>query len=197
MTSECPHRPEDEPEPIGMYQCPECGEMVVAGMHHPDYDREFTEEDHAVIQGLACWPDNHGAECFRGGFTDVGLAVTQGRACCIGNHGAACPRSAQAEPDWTDACVEMREMFDARERDDDADLGFRHPQETSIIMVKLMTSGDRADFREYLRLMESWGRYVVLRRPPEFSSLIDIRDAIAWAEGRACCIWDRPPADRT
>lgn len=25
-------------EPIGMFHCPECGEMVVAGMEHPDYD---------------------------------------------------------------------------------------------------------------------------------------------------------------
>lgn len=24
-------------EPIGMFHCPECGEMVVAGMDHPDY----------------------------------------------------------------------------------------------------------------------------------------------------------------
>ena len=24
-------------EPIGMYHCPECGEMVIAGMEHPDY----------------------------------------------------------------------------------------------------------------------------------------------------------------
>jgi len=25
-------------KPIGMFHCPECGEMVVAGMDHPDYD---------------------------------------------------------------------------------------------------------------------------------------------------------------
>ena len=24
--------------PIGMFHCPECGEMVVAGIEHPDYD---------------------------------------------------------------------------------------------------------------------------------------------------------------
>jgi len=27
-------------QPIGMFHCPECGEMVVAGMPHPDYDLE-------------------------------------------------------------------------------------------------------------------------------------------------------------
>lgn len=27
--------------PIGMFHCPECGEMVVAGMPHPDYDLIF------------------------------------------------------------------------------------------------------------------------------------------------------------
>lgn len=30
--------------PIGMFHCPECGEMVVAGMPHPDWD-EFYDED--------------------------------------------------------------------------------------------------------------------------------------------------------
>lgn len=25
-------------EPIGMFHCPSCGEMVIAGMPHPDYD---------------------------------------------------------------------------------------------------------------------------------------------------------------
>ena len=24
-------------QPIGMFHCPECGEMVVAGIEHPDY----------------------------------------------------------------------------------------------------------------------------------------------------------------
>jgi len=30
--------------PIGMFHCPECGEMVIAGMPHPDYsilDEDF------------------------------------------------------------------------------------------------------------------------------------------------------------
>ena len=25
-------------EPIGMFHCPQCGEMVLAGVPHPDYD---------------------------------------------------------------------------------------------------------------------------------------------------------------
>lgn len=32
-------------QPIGMFHCPECGEMVIAGMAHPDYAN--WEEDHA------------------------------------------------------------------------------------------------------------------------------------------------------
>lgn len=36
--NECPHDPRPLlDQPIGMYHCPECGEMVVAGMEHPDY----------------------------------------------------------------------------------------------------------------------------------------------------------------
>ena len=33
----CPHDPRETTGPIGMYHCPECGEMVVANMEHPDY----------------------------------------------------------------------------------------------------------------------------------------------------------------
>lgn len=35
----CPHDPSTIRGPIGMYHCPQCGEMVVAGMAHPDYDQ--------------------------------------------------------------------------------------------------------------------------------------------------------------
>lgn len=32
--------------PIGMFHCPECGEMVIAGMPHPIYDiLDLSEED--------------------------------------------------------------------------------------------------------------------------------------------------------
>ena len=34
---QCPHDPRETTGPIGMYHCPECGEMVLAGMEHPDY----------------------------------------------------------------------------------------------------------------------------------------------------------------
>ena len=26
--------------PLGMFHCPECGEMVIAGMAHPDYSED-------------------------------------------------------------------------------------------------------------------------------------------------------------
>lgn len=45
--------------PIGMFHCPECGEMVIAGMPHPDYsllddlsedewDGDLPEEDDEI-----------------------------------------------------------------------------------------------------------------------------------------------------
>ena len=33
----CSYKPELVTGPIGMFHCPECGEMVVAGAEHPDY----------------------------------------------------------------------------------------------------------------------------------------------------------------
>ena len=30
--------------PIGMFHCPECGEMVVASLPHPDYDALLDED---------------------------------------------------------------------------------------------------------------------------------------------------------
>ena len=33
----CLHDPRETTGAIGMYHCPECGEMVLAGMEHPDY----------------------------------------------------------------------------------------------------------------------------------------------------------------
>lgn len=35
---QCKHDPKETIGPIGMYHCPECGDMVLAGMDHPDYD---------------------------------------------------------------------------------------------------------------------------------------------------------------
>lgn len=32
-------------QPIGMFHCPECGEMVLAGQDHPDYDSIYDEID--------------------------------------------------------------------------------------------------------------------------------------------------------
>ncbi len=35
----CSYDPsQDPPAPIGMYHCPECGNMVVSGVPHPDWD---------------------------------------------------------------------------------------------------------------------------------------------------------------
>jgi hypothetical protein len=40
----CAHDPKQYAGmPIGMYRCPECGEMVIAGCDHTDYDGVFKE----------------------------------------------------------------------------------------------------------------------------------------------------------
>ena len=45
----CTHDPRETLGPIGMYHCPECGEMVIAGMEHPDYslldNQDLSEEE--------------------------------------------------------------------------------------------------------------------------------------------------------
>jgi len=45
--SECPHDPTQTFGPIGMYHCPECGEMQVAGFKHT---RILSEEDYEAIE---------------------------------------------------------------------------------------------------------------------------------------------------
>jgi len=37
-------------QPIGMFHCPECGEMVIAGMDHLDYS--LLDED-LIYEGIA------------------------------------------------------------------------------------------------------------------------------------------------
>ena len=38
----CPHDPQElKGEPIGMYHCPVCGEMVIAGLPH-EPEKDFT-----------------------------------------------------------------------------------------------------------------------------------------------------------
>lgn len=40
MPYQCPHDPRDlAGEPIGMYHCPHCGVMVIAGIPHPEVQR--------------------------------------------------------------------------------------------------------------------------------------------------------------
>lgn len=43
-------------QPIGMFHCPECGDMVLAGMDHPDYDnihakyQEYLDEKYEAFK---------------------------------------------------------------------------------------------------------------------------------------------------
>jgi hypothetical protein len=41
--SKCEHDPKLAEGPIGMYHCPECGDMVIAGIDHPDMEK-YEEE---------------------------------------------------------------------------------------------------------------------------------------------------------
>ncbi|HLF13223.1 MAG TPA: hypothetical protein VJA26_18640 [Gammaproteobacteria bacterium] len=48
MANKCPHDPRAlAGAPIGMYHCPECGEMVLAGLAHPT-DEDYREEREAM-----------------------------------------------------------------------------------------------------------------------------------------------------
>ena len=42
----CPYDPKEAHRAVGMHHCPVCGEMVIAGVPHPDYTMPYpTEED--------------------------------------------------------------------------------------------------------------------------------------------------------
>jgi transcription initiation factor IIE alpha subunit len=50
MSEECSFDPEPlENIPLGMFHCPECGEMVVGGFPHP---RPLTDEDFKRLEEL-------------------------------------------------------------------------------------------------------------------------------------------------
>lgn len=42
--NKCSHDPRNTTGAIGMYHCPECGEMVIAGFPHVDYDIEAHDD---------------------------------------------------------------------------------------------------------------------------------------------------------
>jgi hypothetical protein len=46
----CEYRPELVDGAIGMFHCPECGDMVLAGLEHPDYDSLFHFPDNLEEQ---------------------------------------------------------------------------------------------------------------------------------------------------
>jgi hypothetical protein len=51
MKAKCPFNPTIyKDKPIGMFHCPWCGEMVLAGILHVDYDEiEFEEEEYKTL----------------------------------------------------------------------------------------------------------------------------------------------------
>ena len=53
MANKCPFDPSVYINvPLGMFHCPECGEMVIAGMAHPDYSEDDSAPNNACT-GLA------------------------------------------------------------------------------------------------------------------------------------------------
>ena len=55
----CPHDPKTTKGPIGMYHCPNCGEMVIAGCEHPEIELPFPDAN-----GPDC--DNPNGPCYCG-----------------------------------------------------------------------------------------------------------------------------------
>ena len=56
-----------------VFNFPEWGEMVLAGVPHPGYDREFDESDWAIIGGRACkWFPGYREEDSAGRIDDDG-----------------------------------------------------------------------------------------------------------------------------
>lgn len=51
----CPHNPKETHPSVGMYHCPECGEMVIANMEHPDYSNiaELLNENNNISGGAS------------------------------------------------------------------------------------------------------------------------------------------------
>ena len=49
----CSHDPRETKGAIGMYHCPECGEMVVAGVSHP------FEAEESLMDGEESWYNSH------------------------------------------------------------------------------------------------------------------------------------------
>ena len=46
---DCKEKPEDISGPIGMYHCPDCGTMIVAGMRHPRVCGKCLAKEHSGI----------------------------------------------------------------------------------------------------------------------------------------------------
>ena len=65
--SQCSHDPRElAGQPIGMLHCPECGEMVVAGLEHPDYEPTTCECGYWSCgggRGCGDCPDCSGEHC--------------------------------------------------------------------------------------------------------------------------------------
>ena len=67
MANKCPFDPSVYVNvPLGMFHCPGCGEMVIAGMAHPDYSEDDSVPNN-VCTGLASI-----AVQDEGGSTDAG-----------------------------------------------------------------------------------------------------------------------------
>lgn len=56
--TKCTHDPNLTTGPIGMYHCPDCGDMVLAGMDHPDMDevdKQYEEYCDREMEKMMIW----------------------------------------------------------------------------------------------------------------------------------------------
>lgn len=56
----CQEKPEEEHGPVGMYHCPDCGAMLLAGLPHPWLCKACLERRHPSFDMCSC---HEGAVC--------------------------------------------------------------------------------------------------------------------------------------
>jgi len=66
----CSHDPKQTKGVIGMYHCPDCGQMIVAGMEHPDWDKLDLENTEVI-----CDESNNTEETLKEGKIIVDLYI--------------------------------------------------------------------------------------------------------------------------
>ena len=112
----CSHDPKETKGPIGMYHCPECGEMVVAGIDHPNWEKEEEDEEQMTDKfddGGPAYPSHGtmGEVCHEGStLWDFYAAAARYEEFCPGgaSHKRAAEERARICADFADAMIAER-----------------------------------------------------------------------------------------